>query len=51
MGSRVRGNADLSPLPTPDRLRVSNGQIFVVYYGPWQDDNSDVVGVYLEDLS
>ena len=35
----------------PVSLRVSNGQIFVVYYGPWRNENADVVGVYLEDLS
>ena len=35
----------------PVAIRVSNGQIFVVYYGPWIDGNADVVGVYLEDLT
>ena len=40
-----------SELGYPVSLRVSNGQIFVVYYGPWRDDNADIVGVYLEDLT
>ena len=35
----------------PVAIRVSSGQIFVVYYGPWSNGNADVVGVYLEDLS
>ena len=35
----------------PVSLRVSDGLIFVVYYGPWANGNADVVGVYLEDLT
>jgi hypothetical protein len=32
----------------PVSLRLSSGEFLVVYYGPWQDENSDVVGVFLD---
>ena len=46
--SRTRLRVELG---YPVALRVSSGQIFVVYYGPLRDGNADVVGVYLEDLT
>lgn len=35
----------------PVALRISNGRIFVVHYGPWRNGNADIVGVYLDDLT
>ena len=35
----------------PVSLRLSSSEIFVVYYGPWQDENADIVGVFLQDLT
>ena len=48
IASRTRRRVELG---YPVSLRVSNGQIFVVYYGPWRKENANVVGVYLEDLT